>query len=303
MAAARMITALCTPLTDNEQLHQEGLERHIQDQLQHGIDGLLVGGTMGAMQLLTDSTYLDLVRDSVQFNAGQAELLIGVGDTSFVRTRERIRMVEDLEIDGIVIISPFFFNFSQQDLIHYFQSLADLSSKPVFLYDLPGTTGTKLEVETVLTLLRHPNIAGIKCSDHFTSTRPILDAIGDQKRVIVAQPTLLDVLLRSGVEEHLDGVFGLVPPWIEQMKSATQTKNWHELSDLQRDLSELLKFLLEFPAPVLSAANEVLRLRGIPGKIAPAPMPRLTPEQQEEFAGAAIIQKAIRQPPAFVSKN
>lgn len=303
MATAKIITALCTPLQEDEQLHLEGLELHIQDQLRHGIDGLLIGGTMGAMQLLTDSVYLESVQHSIQFNAGQAELLVGVGDTSFVRTRDRIRQVENLEIDGVVIISPFFLKFRQQDLIDYFQALADLSSKPVFLYDLPGTTGTKLAAETVLTLLQHPNIAGIKCSDHIATTRPILDAVPDQKRVIVAQPTLVDMLVRSGVEEHLDGVFGLVPHWMEQLKQAAQAENWDEMTEVQGDLSELLKCLLGCPAPVLSAANEILRLRGIPGKIAPAPMPVLTEAQREQFAEASIVQKAIQHRPAYATRS
>ncbi|WP_437223662.1 dihydrodipicolinate synthase family protein [Planctomicrobium sp. SH661] len=294
MTSPYFITALCTPLTDDEQLHREGLDAHIHDQLEHGIDGLLVGGTMGAMQLLSDPTYLDLVQQSIQFNAGRAELLVGVGDTSYVRTRDRIRLVEDLEIDGVVIITPYFFKFRQIELIQYCTSLADVSRKPVYLYDLPGLTGSKLEVDTVLKVLEHPNIHGIKCSDHFVNTRPLIDQLGDRARVIVAQPLLMDVLLKSGVREHLDGIFGLVPQWMQEMKKATVADDWAQVTRIQNDLSELLKFLLAFPAPILSSASEVLRQRGIPGNIAPAPMPRLTPPQQEIFANTPIVQKAIQ---------
>lgn len=293
MTAARFITALCTPLTNDEELHASGLEAHIHDQITNDIDGLLVAGTMGAMQLLTEATYLDLVRSSIKFNQGKSELLVGVGDTSYVRTRDRIRMIDNLEFDGVVILSPFFFKFRQDELIQYFESLADESSKPVFLYDLPGTTGTKLEIPTVLKLLEHPNIRGIKCSDQFTATRPLLDTVLPPSRVIVAQPLLVDVLLRSGVSEHLDGVFGLVPHWIKQMKQASQVQDWDQLASIQRDLSELLKVLLSLPVPVLSASLELLRLRGIPGDTVPAPMKCMTADQREEFKLIPIIQKAI----------
>ena len=286
-----MITALGTPLTPEEELHIPGLEAHIHDQLAHGINGFLVAGTMGLMQLLTESTYRQLVGQSVHFNAGKAELLVGVGDTSFVRTRDRIRMVEQFDIDGVVALAPFFIKFSQEDLVDYYLSLAELSSKPLYLYDLPQTTGTKLEVETVLKLAEHPNIHGIKCSDHFVTIRPVQDTIGDEFRVIVAQPNLMDILLRSGVREHLDGIYGLVPEWIEKMVLATESKDWNELSLIQQDLSALLRLLLTSPAPLFSTVTAILNMRGIPGNFAPRPMRPLTAAEQTQLAEHPLIQK------------
>jgi len=287
----KMITALGTPLTAEEQLHVPGLEAQIHDQLAHGINGFLVGGTMGLMQLLTENTYRQLVEESVRINAGKAELLVGVGDTSFVRTCDRIRMVEEFAIDGVVVISPFFVKFSQEDLVDYYLSLADLSSKPLFLYDLPQTTGTKLEVETVMKLAEHPNIHGIKCSDHFVTIRPVIDVPGDQFRVIVAQPNLMDVLLRSGVREHLDGIYVLVPEWIEKMVAATEAENWDELALVQQDLSELLRFLQSFSAPLFATVTTLLNMRGIPGNFAPRPIRTLTTAEHAQLVEQPIVQK------------
>ncbi|QDU09968.1 dihydrodipicolinate synthase family protein [Gimesia aquarii] len=289
--SVKMITALGTPLTAEEDLHVTGMEAQIHDQLAHGINGFLVGGTMGLMQLLSDETYRQLVEQSVQFTKGRAELLVGVGDTSFVRTRDRIRMVEDLSIDGVVVISPFFVQFGQEDLVDYYLSLADLSSKPLFLYDLPQTTGTKLEVETVLKLAEHPNIRGIKCSDHFVTIRPVIDSLSEQFRVIVAQPHLMDVLLRSGVSEHLDGVYILVPEWIKKMVAATEAEDWVTLSTVQRDLSGLLSFLQSFSAPLFSTVTALMNMRGIPGNFAPRPMRALTAHEQVLLTEEPHVQK------------
>ncbi|QDT90328.1 dihydrodipicolinate synthase family protein [Gimesia algae] len=289
----KMITALGTPLTAEEDLHSAGLEAQIRDQLAHGINGFLVAGTMGLMQLLKDSTCRQLVEQSVQFNAGHAELLVGVGDTSFVRTRERIRMVEDFAIDGIVVISPYFLKYSQSDLIDYFEALADLSTRPVFLYDLPQTTGTKLEVETVLQLAKHPNIRGIKCSDQFTTIRPVIDAVGEEFRVIVAQPNLMDVLLQAGVREHLDGIYIVVPEWIEAMVEATLAEDWNRLAQVQQDLSALLKLLTTFSAPLFSTVTTLMNLRGIPGNFAPQPMRPVTAAEREQLRAHPLVQKVL----------
>lgn len=290
------ITALCTPLTESEDLHAQGLELHIQDQLDHGIDGLLVGGTMGAMQLLKDSTYDELAVRSVEYNAGRAEILIGVGDTSFVRTRDRLKRVDHLAIDGVVILAPFCIKFKQPELIHYFQSLADLSTKPVYLYDLPQMTGTKLEPATVLELAKHPNIAGIKCSDHLATARQLMDYQGTDFRLILAQPLLMDVLLRSGFNQHLDGIYGLVPHWMGRMKAAAQAGDWQTVSAIQLDLTNILQALIEFPAPLFATAAELLRQRGIPGNCAPAPNRLLTSVQVESLRAIPIVQKALSEP-------
>lgn len=299
----KMITALGTPLTGEEDLHLAGLEAQIQDQQTHGINGFLVAGTMGLMQLLKDTTYRQLVEQSVQFNSGHAELLVGVGDTSFVRTSERIRMVEDFAIDGVVVISPYFLKYSQSDLVDYFEALADLSTKPVFLYDLPQTTGTKLEVDTVLQLAKHPNIRGIKCSDHFTSIRPVIDRVGEEFRVIVAQPNLMDVLLQAGVKEHLDGIYIVVPEWIEAMVEATLVEDWNRLALVQQDLSALLKLLTTFSAPLFSSVTTLLNERGIPGSFAPQPIRPATAAEREELLAHPLIQKILAGKPSASVKT
>lgn len=164
----RLISAICTPLNDDDSLHVDGLAAHLDDQWRHGITGVLIGGTMGLMQLLDDATYRDLVRHGVRLARGRGEVFVGAGDTSFTRTLHRIQYVGQFDIDGIVVLAPFFYPLEQTDLIAYFQGLADRSCKPVYLYDLPDLTKTALHLETVLQLSKHPNIHGIKCSGEWT---------------------------------------------------------------------------------------------------------------------------------------
>jgi len=166
-----LISAICTPLTEDDSLHIDGLAAHLEDQWRNGIHGVLIGGTMGLMQLLDDATYGDLVRHSVELARGRGEILVGVGDTSFTRTLGRIRCVEQFDVDGVVALAPFFFQLEQAELIAYFKELADQSKKPLYLYDLPQRTRTNLQLKTVLELSKHPNIRGIKCSGEWSATR------------------------------------------------------------------------------------------------------------------------------------
>src|SRR5687767_9158895 len=157
-----VINAVGTPLNNNESLHLEGFDVHLHDQWQAGIHGVLVCGTMGLMQLLTEDTYRQVVAAAANHAGARREVMVGVGDAGFARTRERIRFVNDHPISAVVALSPYLVKFSQPELLEYFVGLADASHHPLFLYDLPILTGTKLELDTVLRLAEHPNIHGIK---------------------------------------------------------------------------------------------------------------------------------------------
>ncbi|WP_207395322.1 dihydrodipicolinate synthase family protein [Bremerella alba] len=295
MQDTNFITALCTPLDDTESIDVAGLEAHIDDQLDHGINSLLAGGTMGFMQLLSMDSYRQLAEESVRLVRGRAELLVGVGDTSTAATMARIRAVENLPVDGLVVLTPYLIPYTQSELIDYFTDLADQSKKPIYLYDLPRMTGTKLENSTVRILSLHPNIHGIKCSDHFAVSRPLLSPRDEQFRVIIAQPTLLDVLLKAGVQEHLDGVFGFAPNWIGELQSALEREDWFSVTKIQNQFNELLSAMQSFDASIFATTTELLNLRGISGRMAPKPIRMLTAAEQERFRSLPIIQQAISQ--------
>jgi 4-hydroxy-tetrahydrodipicolinate synthase len=279
---AKLISAICTPLTDDDSLHVEGLAAHLEDQWKHGISGVLVGGTMGLMQLLDDQTYRDLVSQSVKLSKGRGEILVGVGDTSYKRTLERIRFVEKFDVDGIVILSPYFYQLGQAELIAYFQSLADQAKKPIFLYDLPGRTKTTIELDTVLQLSKHPNIRGIKCSGEWTGVRRLIDRVDPSFRVVPAQPLMVDHLARLGYGENLDGVYSIVPGLSTSIVEAV-AKGDEKLAAVQQGkLTELLMVLVS-AYPLFPACSAVLNARGIPGKVHHLPTKSLTKEQTERL--------------------
>ena len=238
---------------------------------------------MGLMQLFRDQTYRDLVEHTVRFTAGRGEVLAGVGDTSFVRTRDRIRIIEQFDIDGVVVLSPYLFPFLPQEQIDYYKALADVSSKPVSLYNLPGITGVNLAIDTVLEVARHPNIAGIKCSCEFEWTRSLMNLIDDdQFRIVAASPDSVDLLIKAGVREHLDGVFGLAPHWTVAIAEAAGRGDWKQAAAYQGRRGAFLRLVRE-KYPVHATFTAILNARGIQGNCAPMPMQPLTGEQSQQL--------------------
>lgn len=308
MTAPQFITAIGTPLTEEEDLHEAGLEAHLSDQLAAGISGFLVGGTMGLMQLLSDATYRQLAERSVQMVRGRVPVYIGAGDASFARTRDRILYLNTLDIDGVVILSPYLLTFSQEELIGYYTALAAVSRAPVYLYDLPILTRTKLRIETVVELSRHPNIRGIKCSDEAAMLRQLFDALQAEAaarpgappfHLFAAQPDMIDVLLRYGIRSHLDGIYTLAPTWVVQIGALADQGRWEEAATYQQKLYLIRRLLIR--CGVFPTMTAILNARGIPGNFAPRPYRPLSEKEQEAVLSDPAAREVL-EPPAKTQK-
>lgn len=298
----KLVSAICTPLDQDGRLHTEGLRLHLEDQWRGGIDGVLIGGTMGLLQLLADETWQALVREGAMASRGRGEVLVGVGDCSFDRTRARIEAVETLPIDGVVALAPYFLQFSQDELALYFESLADVSRRPLYLYDLPGRTGVKLQAPLVCRLARHPNIHGIKISDDWSATRQLVHTLAERGapesfRVIPAQPLLVDVLAREGAAANLDGLFALAPAWTRAIVDAVAAGDHALAAARQRRLVRLLD-AVRAPFSLFPACTAVLNARGIPGSVAPRPLQPLDHAEREQLLALAVVQELLAAPTA-----
>jgi 4-hydroxy-tetrahydrodipicolinate synthase len=287
----RFITAIGTPLTPDDDLHDAGLEAHLADQVAHGIHGILAAGSMGLMQLQTDEVYRRLARRSAELFKPHGEVLVGAGDTSFIRTRQRVEFLNTLDIDGIAVLAPYFSSFSQAELIDYYTALAAVARKPLYLYDVPQRTRCKLENQTVLTLAQNPRIVGIKCSDDFMHTRQLMDQAPRCFRVIVAQPDLIDMLIREGVRDHLDGMWAIAPQWTVQIARQTLDGQAQAARQAQMALSHLRQVMFEIG--FYGSFTVLMNRRGLPGRYAPRPYRDLTPSQAEHLLGAPVVQRLL----------
>ncbi|MCC6682670.1 MAG: dihydrodipicolinate synthase family protein [Phycisphaeraceae bacterium] len=292
MKKFKFISAVGTPLDDQERLDMQGLQIHLNDQWASGIGGVLVGGTMGLMQLLLDSTYESLIETASEFSRGRGELLIGVGDTSLVRTISRINIACRYPIDGVVAICPYFVKFSQDELVDYYHHLADASAVPLFVYYLPTLTGVSLELDTVLRIARHPNIHGIKCSCDFDWTRQLMDAVESTFRVIVAQAGMVDYLCKLGVKEQLDGIFSVAPSWVVSIGRAAASSDWQTAAQYQDLMNNLLRVVHRYG--VFPSFTALLNARGIPGNYAPQPYGPLSESQRCALCAEPVVRQLLR---------
>ncbi|MFH0964822.1 MAG: dihydrodipicolinate synthase family protein [Planctomycetota bacterium] len=286
--SAAFITALGTPVDESGDLVEESFRLHVRHQLEHGIDGFLVSGSMGMMPALTWKTYIRSVEVAAQEASGKAKIMVGVGDNSLERTLERMKAVRDFPIDAFAATTPFYFFSSQKDLIHYFTKLADASPLPFYLYDLPQVTKVKIELPTMLELSKHPKIAGAKCSHEPAFVRQLFDlTCGTGFEVISAQYDLVDVFLRYGITMQLDGFFSVMPAWLAEIKTAYAKGDFDAVTRRQRKMTALRNDFL--PLSVFPAFTVAMNLLGFPGRFHPSHMKDL------DDAPAARVRKVMEE--------
>jgi 4-hydroxy-tetrahydrodipicolinate synthase len=286
-----LISAIGTPLDDEGRLHKEGLNAHLADQWEHGIHGVLIAGTMGVAQLLSDEVYEHLVQIGTDSSCGHGEVFVGVGDAGYDRTRHRIEFVNRFSVDGIVVLTPYLFRFSESELVDYFRSLADVSHSPLYLYEAPAIVGVSVPIEVVLKVASHPNIHGIKCSCPLGYTKLLAEQLDQPFRIVHAQPLLLDMLLRYGESEHLDGIFSLAPAWACAISNASLQNDWRMAQEYQRKISALIRLITRFG--IFASFSTLLNARGIPGNFAPRPYQPLSEDKRKSLLLDPVAQELI----------
>lgn len=155
-------TALATPFQENGQLNLEAWEALIEDQIQEGVTGLVIGGTTGEGMTITDDEFETLLVRAVEVANGRAVIIAGTGSNNTAVSIEKTKRAAELGAEMAMVVTPYYNKSTQAGLIAHFTAIADASPIPLMLYNVPSRTGVALAPETVGELAEHPRIAALK---------------------------------------------------------------------------------------------------------------------------------------------
>ncbi len=156
-----VFTALVTPFKNGD-IDWNSLKRLVRAQLDGGINGFVVSGTTGESPTLTDEEKQKLFSFIKSESGGQVPLVMGTGTNSTADTISATQAAASWGADAALVVVPYYNKPPQRGLFQHYQKVAASSSLPVILYNVPGRTITKLELETIEELSHLPNVIGIK---------------------------------------------------------------------------------------------------------------------------------------------
>lgn len=154
-------TALITPLNENG-VDYEAFGRLIDWQIEQGINALVIAGTTGEGSTLTDAEHREVLRYSVERAAGRVPIIAGTGSNDTAYAIDLTKFACEIGCDAMLVVTPYYNKATQKGLIQMYTAIADASTKPLILYNVPSRTGVAIEPATYAVLAEHPNIAAIK---------------------------------------------------------------------------------------------------------------------------------------------
>lgn len=281
--AGEVITAMITPFDSKREIDFNRAEELTDYLIKHGSDTILVAGTTGEGPTLTHEEEFELLSTIKRANENRAKVIMNAGSNSTATAVKSAKWAEKEEVDGILSVVPYYNKPSQEGMIAHFSAIAEATSLPIIIYNIPGRTGVNMNPETVAKLAnKYDNIAGIKQSFGDMDTITELKMLCPDDFAIYSGDDSLTLPMLSlgacGVVSVASHLFGT------EMKSMIRNFKTGDVKaalNMHRKLYPALKklFMVPNPVPVKAALAHI----GICSDYVRRPLVELTPDEKEEL--------------------
>lgn len=156
-----VFTALITPFKD-QKIDYVSLEKLVKQQLNGKVEGFVVNGTTAESPNLKSDEVAEIFKKIKSWTKGNVPLIMGTGSNSTEKTITATRQAQEMGADAALVVVPYYNKPPQQGLYLHFKAVAEATTLPVILYNVPGRTITSLEPDTVAHLAEIKNVVGIK---------------------------------------------------------------------------------------------------------------------------------------------
>ena len=154
-------SAIITPMNENG-VDYENFKKLLNWQIEEGIDALVLAGTSGEGSTLTDEEHREVLKFAVEVVGGRVPVIAGTGSNDTAYAIDLTKFACEVGCDAMLVVTPYYNKATQKGLIKMFNAIADASTKPIILYNVPSRTGVNIEPATYAELAKHPMIQAIK---------------------------------------------------------------------------------------------------------------------------------------------
>ena len=248
-------TAIITPFTE-EGIDWDAFGRLIDYQLAGGIDALVVAGTTGEGSTLTDREHEDAVTFCVKRTAGKVPVIAGTGSNNTAHAIERTKTACAAGADAVLLVTPYYNKTTQRGLIASFSAIADASSVPCILYNVPSRTGLNMLPETLKALAEHERVTAVKeACGNISQVAKELELCGDKLDVYSGNDDQTVPILSLGGKGVISTVGNIVPGEMAEMCRKFFAGDVKGAAEIQlRLLSLMNQMMIETnPIPVKAA--------------------------------------------------
>ncbi|UFJ42185.1 4-hydroxy-tetrahydrodipicolinate synthase [Brevibacillus humidisoli] len=277
----RLVTAMVTPFDDALQIDLEKTERLIDHLLHTGTTALVVSGTTGESPTLSQEEKLTLLQHVVRYTNGRCPVIVGTGSNQTKGSIELTQEAEKVGADAIMLVTPYYNRPSQEGLYQHFKAVAESTSLPVMLYNVPGRTSVNMTAETTLRLAEIPNVVCVKeASGNLSQMAKIIEHAPEGFELYSGDDAITLPVLSIGGVGVVSVASHVVGSEMKDMIEAFTKGDHSQAASLHRKLLPVFEGLFAFPSPTPVKAG--LEKQGVPVGGVRLPLIELN-EQERDF--------------------
>jgi 4-hydroxy-tetrahydrodipicolinate synthase len=267
-------TALVTPFRPDGSIDEPALRSHVDWQIASGISLLVPAGTTGEASTLTEQELLRVIHITLEAAQDRVPVFAGATHNSTQQAVANARKLSQIPgLSGILTANPYYNRPNQEGQFQHFRAIAEATSLPVMLYNIPSRTGANLEPATVLRLAEIPNIVALKeSSGVMAQITEVCNHAPRTFRIFAGDDVLALPTIAVGGVGLISVASNAIPQQMAQMVAAALDNNWSTARRINRHYFALMQahFLEPSPAPIkttlalLGRGDETLRLPMVP---------------------------------------
>lgn len=280
--------ALVTPFAQDGSLDEAALRRLVRRQVEAGIDVLVPCGTTGESATLNAAESERVIAVTLEESAGRVPVLAGAGSNDTRAAVEKTRRACSLGVQGILSVGPYYNKPTPDGFHRHFSAIADASSVPVVVYNVPGRTGSNIDATTMLRLAGHANIAAVK--EASGNLGQIMDILRDRPagfEVLSGDDAVTLPVMALGGEGVISVCANQVPREMHELTAACRRGDYAAARAIHYRLLRLmnLNFVESNPVPVKAS----LALLGLCGETFRSPLAPPTERTRQ------LLREALRE--------
>ena len=252
-------TAIVTPLT-KDGIDYEQFARLIEWQISEGIAAIVAVGTTGEGSTLDDREHKEAIKFCVEQVAGRVPVIAGTGSNDTAYAIELTKYACQVGADAMLLVTPYYNKATQKGLIESFKAVADVSTKPCILYNVPSRTGCNITLPVYKELAKHERIVAVKeASGNMSAIAELIAECGDSLDVYSGNDDQIVPIMSLGGKGVISVLSNVMPHETHDMVKLCLEGNYPEAAKLQLTLLDLINALFceVNPVPVKTAMAEM----------------------------------------------
>ena len=233
---------MITPLLEDQTLDLKSLNLLAEHLIKGGVHGIFILGTTGESSSFSTDFKEHFIREMLKIVDGRTPVLVGMTDSSLESANHLAHTAQKHGAKALVSAPPFYYHLSQEELVAYYQGLADALPLPLFLYNMPSHTKIFFEIDSVMKLSKHPNIIGLKDSSanapYFQKLLYLLKRESELSLLVGPEEILAESVV-MGADGGVPGGANLFPQLYVELYEAAVQKDFSMLIPLHQMVMEI----------------------------------------------------------------